>query len=102
VLIVVDFRFSESYGDIVFVAAGVFTAVRCGRRRTGEFWASIGLVLALPAAFAVNIFSFFNPPGVQPLLVAPTIYGLALLALALLYPRRQSAPALEAPVGVPS
>jgi hypothetical protein len=44
VLIVVDFRFSESYGDIVFVAAGVFTAVRCGRRRTGEFWASIGLV----------------------------------------------------------
>lgn len=59
-LIVVDFRFSESYGDIVFVAAGVFTAVRCGRRRTGEFWASIGLVLALPAAFAVNTFSFLS------------------------------------------
>jgi hypothetical protein len=70
------------------------------RRVLGEH--RFSLVLALPAAFAVNIFSFFNPPGVQPLLVAPTIYGLALLALALLYRRRQSAAALEAPVGVPS
>lgn len=102
VLIVVDFRVSVSYGGMAPIVAGVFTAIRCGwRRRRGEFWASLAVALAVPVSIGLDVLVFL-PAGLPYPPIAPTIIGLALLTLALLYRHRLPAAATDAAVGVPS
>ncbi len=101
VLMVADFSFNVSYGAAVVIAAGVFTAVRCGRRRPGEFWASLTVALATPVAVAIDIY-VLNPAGLPQQPIVAAVYGLAVLALARLYRRRQSADALDQQIRVPS
>ena len=102
VLIVADFRFTTSYGGLALIVAGIFTAIRCGLRRRGEFWASLAIALALPVSVGLDVLVLF-PAGLSyPPQTAPTLIGLALLTLAFLYRRRVPAPATDAAVSVPS
>ncbi len=101
VLMVADFSFSVSYGAVVVIAAGVFTAVRCGWRRPGEFWASMAVVLATPVGVVIDVY-VRNPPGLPQLPLSAAVYALAVLTLALLYRRRQPTPAVDQPTRVPS